>query len=81
MDGTSTKGSCYAHQSNIETTPQQVDNIQRLKMILESLPYLCDNIPLSHVLDQCYMLSKSTIKEFLKGGGWLDVTLLQLWCS
>ncbi|CAL5183774.1 unnamed protein product [Lathyrus oleraceus] len=44
MDGTSTKENCSIHQDNIEITPQQIDNIQRLKMIVESLPDICENI-------------------------------------
>lgn len=56
MGGTSTKESCYAYQDNIETTPEQVDNIKRLSMILQSLPDLCENIKLSHVPDQYYVL-------------------------
>lgn len=67
MGGTSIKESCSSHQDNIETTPHHVNKIQRLKMIVESLQDIYKNIQLSHVLDQYYVLPKSTIQDFLKG--------------
>lgn len=66
MGGASIKESCSVHQNNIEITLQQVYNIQRLKVIVERLPDVCENIQLCHIPDQYYVLPNSTIKEFLK---------------
>lgn len=81
MGGKSTKESCYAHLENIETTPPQLDNTKRLSMILDGISDIFRNIKLSHDPYQFYVLSKTSIMEFLKGGEWLDTTILQLWCS
>lgn len=75
IGGTTTKESCYTHQNNIETTLQQVDKIQRLKMIVENLPDIRETIQLSHVPDQYYVLPNSTL-VFFEGTHHITIMML-----
>lgn len=79
-DGTSTKESFSANQCSNETTPQRLDNIERISMILESIPDPCMGITLSHDPSQLFVLSKSSTYKFLKGNEYLDNFVLQIWC-
>ena len=81
MGGANTKAICSAPKHNIQTTPPQLDNTQRILRMIVEIPNICESITLKHKHKQAYMLPKSCIMELLKEGDWVDITVLQLWCS
>lgn len=66
MGCASTKDSCFASFQNIETTPPQLDNTQRLSSMIDEISDIC-KIKLKLEPTQEYMLHKSCLVEFLKG--------------
>lgn len=81
MHGANIKDSCSAPQHNIETTSSpQLDNTQRLSRMIEEIPDICE-FTLKHEPEQAYILPKSCVMEFLKANDWLNIIVLQLWCS
>lgn len=76
MDGASTKDSCYILHHNIETTPPQLDNTQRLSRMIEEIPDICD-FKLKHEPKKPFIFYKSCRVECLKADNWLDIRILQ----
>lgn len=76
MGGASMKYSRSASVHNIETTPPQLDNIQRIYSMLDKCPYLCV-FKLQREPAHEYMLHKSCVMQFLKGDDWVDIPIIQ----
>lgn len=75
------KESFSANQGNIEPTPSKVDNIERPRMIIDSILDPCMGITLSHDPTQLFVLSRIFVREFLWGNVYLDKSVLQIWSS
>lgn len=80
MVGSRMKSSYSAPKHSIDTTLFQPDNSQRLSRMIEEMSDIYE-FTLKHEQKQSYILHKSCFMECLKGDDWLDITVLQLWCS